>query len=242
MAHRVLCFFAGVLAFAGCSSTVTRKADFAALREGKDPAACPAEVKDVDENVYPTVQIGAQCWQAENLRVLRYRDGSAIENTSVIDVARYGVLYRFPHAVDVRGLCPIGWHVPSDDEVQTLERAIGLDESALTERGWRGDQHARALKEDVTATSWAPDEEKSVNTSGFSLRAAGEHIGFFRGADGLYAGLWTTTTDGDLAFVRYFMWMALNPRNDRIWRDSVDKERAYSVRCLMDAPSSDATP
>jgi Fibrobacter succinogenes major domain (Fib_succ_major). len=41
---------------------------------------CPGAelVRDVDDNAYPTVQIGDQCWLRENLRTSRYRNGEDI--------------------------------------------------------------------------------------------------------------------------------------------------------------------
>ena len=41
-------------------------------------SACPATVSDVDGNVYPTVEIGAQCLMQENLKVEHYRNGDFV--------------------------------------------------------------------------------------------------------------------------------------------------------------------
>lgn len=222
----------------GCTTVVTRPVDFAATKPARAAAGCPDQAQDGDGNTYPTVLLGQQCWFATNLRVTRYRDGSAIGDAPEIDVAQYGRLYRFTHVEDPRGLCPAGWHVPSDAEVQVMERLVGLTDAELTSRGWRGKQkQARRVKLSATAFSWTPEEERTVNDTGLSIVAAGEEIGAFKGANGLYAGLWTSTADtAAAAWVRYFTWLAVNPRQDMIWRDSVDRARAYSVRCVLDAP------
>lgn len=223
----------------GCTTTVTRPFDFAAQRPARAAAGCPDDVTDVEGHVYPTVLIGEQCWTAANLKTAHYRDGSDVEDTVVIDLEAYGRLYRFAQVASDKGLCPAGWHVPSDEEVQTLERAVGLPEAALQGTGWRGETDpARTLKLSDSAFSWTAEEEAEVNRTGFSFPAAGESIGLFTGASGLYAGLWTSTrADDDTAWVRYFVWLAVNPRSGRIWRDHVDDERAYSVRCLHDGSS-----
>ena len=92
-------------------------------------------VTDIDGNVYNTIKIGNQWWMAENLRVTNYHDGSAIPNItdgeewSRLDtgafctyendpgyVLTHGLLYNWYAATDNRGICPDGWHVPSDGD------------------------------------------------------------------------------------------------------------------------------
>ncbi len=102
-------------------------------------------VTDIDGNEYVTVVIGNQEWMAENLRVTRYNNGDNIptglsntnwKNTTegayaIYDhnaywtdginspeemVEAYGKLYNWYAVDDPRGLCPEGWHVPSDAE------------------------------------------------------------------------------------------------------------------------------
>ncbi len=104
-------------------------------------------VSDPDGNVYETVIIGNQEWMAENLRTTSYADGSSIphlaedsdwanttegayavfphEDVSGIDsdeemLAAYGAHYNWYAVDDDRGLCPEGWHVPSDDDWTAL--------------------------------------------------------------------------------------------------------------------------
>ena len=99
---------------------------------------------DYDGNAYPTITIGTQTWMAENLRVTRYRNGVAIpividweawagctagaycwyDNDPVASGA-YGTLYNYFAVADSRGLCPTGWHVPSDADWNVLFNALG---------------------------------------------------------------------------------------------------------------------
>ena len=103
-------------------------------------------VTDYDGNVYHTVEIGQQCWITENLRTTHYADGTIIpigtelsENTayryypsgSSVNVPAYGCLYNWAAVMHgaasssenpsgVQGICPPGWHVPSEAEFAQL--------------------------------------------------------------------------------------------------------------------------
>lgn len=108
-------------------------------------------VMDIDGNSYNTVQIGAQCWMAENLKTSHYPDGTEIpyitnnqEWVDLLDViiddaycypnnqptAINGALYTYAAATaqdwfhdyqDGQGICPDGWHLPNDNEWKILE-------------------------------------------------------------------------------------------------------------------------
>ena len=96
------------------------------------------KVKDVEGNVYKTVQIGGQLWMAENLNTAHYNNGEEILTTERIDnestpryqwtyddsqknAATYGRLYTWYAVTDSRGVCPIGWHLPDNAEWTTLK-------------------------------------------------------------------------------------------------------------------------
>ncbi|MCP4833080.1 MAG: hypothetical protein GY886_12790, partial [Gammaproteobacteria bacterium] len=97
---------------------------------------------DYDGNAYPTTTIGEQVWMAENLRVTHYRNGDAIPHVTTTgwgystgaycwydnDQAtneKYGALYNWYTVDDSRGLCPEGWHVPTDDQWTALTTYLG---------------------------------------------------------------------------------------------------------------------
>ena len=83
-------------------------------------------VTDVDGYVYRTVTIGSQTWMAENLRVTCDPSGNPITSYFYDDDpangARYGRLYTWDVAMNgstaegAQGICPDGWHIPTDAE------------------------------------------------------------------------------------------------------------------------------
>ncbi len=105
-------------------------------------AACGDVLTYEGEN-YPTVQIGTQCWLAKNLDVGTATPSSDGQGTSCSSVqkycyddlesncAAYGGLYTWTQAMcgaqaeESQGICPSGWHVPSDPEYVTLANDLG---------------------------------------------------------------------------------------------------------------------
>jgi len=131
--------------------TMHRKAN------GAVTMSAPIRVKDADGNAYRTVAIGSQTWMAENLRTTHYRDGSPISRLDddkswgkdkegaycsygrdATKAATYGLLYNGYAILSSRGLCPAGWHVPSDADWQALISHLGGEREAggkLKEKG-----------------------------------------------------------------------------------------------------------
>ena len=134
------------------------------------PQATTATVTDIDGNVYNTVTIGTQVWMKENLKVTKYRNGDAIGITTPAtldiwgetspryqwaydgnesNVATYGRLYTWYAVTDSRGVCPTGWHVPTDSEWTTLTDYLGGESVAggkMKEAGtthWNSPQYIR---------------------------------------------------------------------------------------------------
>ena len=114
--------------------------------------ASTCDSPSMDGYDYAVVEIGDQCWFAENLRTTVYADGSAIpeetDNTAwaglstgarcdydndASNVATYGRLYNWYAATDAAELCPTGWHVPTDDEWTALETYLGANGHSGTE-------------------------------------------------------------------------------------------------------------
>ncbi len=167
------------------------------------PPATPVTVTDIDGNTYSTVNIGAQVWMAVNLRTSKYRDGSTIpevtENTSWEGLSTgawsnygnyapnndtYGKLYNWHAVNDTRGLCPQGWHVPSDAEWKALETTLGMPANELNNVGYRGDAANVGGKLKAVDQLWEPPNTGASNSSGFSALPGGH-----RNSDGQFVGV-----------------------------------------------------
>ena len=194
-------------------------------------------VTDIDGNTYNTVTIGNQVWMKENLKVSKFRNGDLIttnlsesewENTIISACAIYnndgaknftcGKLYNWKAVVDPRGLCPAGWHVPSDAEWSTLENFLG------------GDSLAGGKMKEVS-TLWASPNTGATNSSGFSALPGGTRWSFGRYFDLNYLGGWWSSTEVDSYSIkgRY-----LNFNLNKSCRIDIDKRCGYSVRCIRD--------
>ena len=144
----------------------------------------PEVVEDIDGNQYNTVTISSQTWLSQNLKTTRLNDGSSlpnvIDNTAWInskfpaycwynnDPASYknmlGALYNW-YAINTGKLCPVGWHIPTLIEWETLLNEVG----GPSEAAWN-------LKE---------IHYGGTNSSGFSAIPAGTRYYFdnpFEGA------------------------------------------------------------
>ena len=203
----------------------------------------PLEYQGYD---YATVQIGEQCWFAENLRAELYENGDAIpanlsdnewSSTTSGAVAFYngdpsnfdafGRLYNWYAVADVRGLCPSGWHVPTDEEWMAMEVALGMSENAANTTGWRGTDQATQMKTDY---GWHGDGS-GTNSSGFAGLPGGyrHHDGFFSGFsfDGNW---WSSSSDGDNAWHRFLFYDF-----QEVSRGQFSQRRGVSVRCIQAA-------
>ena len=200
-----------------------------------------------DGYTYDLVAIGDQCWFAENLRNEHYTNGDgipgelsnsdwsnasegaqAIYNNDTSNLADYGRLYNWFAVDDARGLCPSGWHVPTDGEFMTLEMELGMSESEANASGpiWRGTDQGTQMKSSASdSPAW-----DGTNTSGFSGLAGGQryNYGAFSG-EGSFGRFWSTSAAGTNATHR-----ELGGGNTGVVRHNKSQRYGFSVRCVRD--------
>jgi uncharacterized protein (TIGR02145 family) len=207
-------------------------------------------VTDVDGNSYNTVTIGTQVWMKENLKVSKYRNGDAIPtnldnaawssttsgayaiyDNNPINDSIYGKLYNWYAVADPRGLCPAGWHVPSDTEWVALESNLGLPESEFfITSGPRGLTQNVGGKMKATIY-WSTPNTSATNESGLSIfpngyrENTGEYLNF-----GIASDHWTSSAaDSSTAWYRF-----ITTFDGQIARNSIGISRGLGVRCLKD--------
>ena len=205
---------------------------------------------------YATVQIGEQCWFAENLRTSFYLNGDSVaivegntvwfalanddsgaiaayentdENSSV-----FGFLYNGYAVLDNRKLCPLNWKVPSDSDWQDLELNLGMSTSELSSESWRGasENIGTRLKVDAAnSPSW-----NGSNTTLWSGLPAG-----YRHPEGGYNSLGSITlfwsqglVDGANPLYDYLFARQLKTTQAGIKREREMALRGFSIRCIKD--------
>ena len=205
----------------------------------------------VDGNTYNTIKIGDQIWMKENLKVRSYRNGDTIPtnlsdstwsntksgaytiyNNDIKMDSIFGKLYNWYTISDPRGLCPIGWHVPSDDEWKTLELFLGLLEKDYKKSGRRGEKQNIAGKmKSVNNGYWKHSYNGETNESGFSGLPGGVKNTkkfFGLGESGTW---WTSTT---MSPTTPYSWYRLLDHLKRPYRDVNPNNHGFSVRCMKD--------
>ena len=189
-----------------------------------------------DGQVYKTVIIGTQTWMAENLNygtringVLNQTDNGVTEkycyDDNPLNCEQYGGLYQWDEAMQyvttegTQGVCPDGWHIPTDNEWITLELYLGMSPSQIAiGTGYRGTDEGTQLK---------------VNgNTGFNALPSGDryHVdgNFYHIGEIGYLYCSTPHPSAGI-FIRAF-----NIDEAGIYRGGHDPNKGYSIRCIED--------
>ena len=247
----------GSCIYYGCTDPAYLEYDAAANTDDGSCATVASTCAEVemDGHTYAVVEIGDQCWFAENLRTTTYADGTMIpagltdgewttttagatavygegsstcENFSpdidacneALSLVEYGRLYNWYAVDDARGLCPAGWHVPTDGEWTNLKNYV-------TSQGFSETEGA-ALK----STSGWYDNGNGTDDFGFSALPGGYRNGPGGEFDfsGYFGRWWSSSPEGSSAWFR-----TLNYYNSGIGRPFYNPRFGLSVRCIRDA-------
>jgi len=189
-----------------------------------------------DGQVYNTVQIGEQCWMVENLNIgTMINSGFDPTNNGEIEkycydddpanCDEYGGLYQWDEMMDYStiqsspGICPIGWWIPSIEDMATLSDFLGGEDIAGGE-----------LKETGTV-HWDPPNYGATNSSGFSALPGGHIISSEYIHLGTGCRLWSSSeTDNLYASYGYLYYYS----SYFYYIGYLEKTHGYSVRCIRE--------
>ena len=239
----------------GCTSTASATVNVS--QPGGQPCPGAATVTDADGNTYGTVQIGEQCWMKENLRTTHYADNAPIaqgsDTSSSVGYWYYpsnnsanattlGLLYNWAALMrgavssdenpsDVQGICPAGWHVPSDAEWTELTDFVG-SQSDYTCGGYSGNI-AKSL---ASKTGWmnfssncaVGNNSADNNATGFGMLPAGYYSGNFNASTTAYCASATEYSEN------YVYNRNIGFFSATVTRGNFSKFTAVSVRCVRD--------
>ncbi|MCX6305013.1 MAG: hypothetical protein NT040_08600 [Bacteroidetes bacterium] len=207
------------------------------------------DCRDGVRNVYQTIQIGTQCWMQQNMNIGSPMINGSDEQTdnqifekycygnSLSNCNTYGGLYQWGEAVQyetvpliVQGICPTGWHLPTDAEWCTLITFVTTSGANCNAIGTESTTAGGRLKETGTI-HW-----------GFPNTGATDYYGF----TGLPGGYRANNVDFfDLHELSYF-WSSSEYTSGYAWgryltrtsaddlRSNSDKHYGFSVRCVKD--------
>lgn len=187
---------------------------------------------------YHTLQLDLQCWMKENLNagtfvssVTTTSTHSDVSDNGIIEkycgsndtnnCNIYGALYDWNELMNyvttagAQGICPTGWHIPTDQDFATLETFLGMSSSDLNRTGWGGTDEGTKLL--------------PGGSTGFNAGLGGyrNHLGdFYTG--GTVGYFWSSTDSPSL----YPWTRVITTAQGGIWRTGFTKAMGFSVRCI----------
>jgi len=196
---------------------------------------------------YPFVLIGTQCWFAKNLNIGTMlasvstlpSNNSVIEkwcyNNSTANCTTYGGLYTWAEANQLattcnttsctpstpsQGICPSGWHIPTDAEFKTLEMYLGMSQVEADTPWERGTDQGTKLK--------------SGGSSGFNALMSGNLDNtsnrFYYWLNS-YTNFWLASEINTTYSISRQLYIS-STKVTRYMNGWFDKTAGFSVRCL----------
>jgi len=203
-----------------CTASKTRKI----IVQPAPVFVCGNNLADIRDNkIYPSVQIGSQCWMAKNLDYGMAVLSSQVQNDNCIsekycyndldgNCTNYGGLYQWDELMKYddtqagQGFCPPGWHVPTEDEWQTLFNF------------YKGD-----------ALAGEPLQDNLI--SGFNALSSGvSYLNSSMRFKGFATLFWSSTSSGQFKALSHGM----NTYDYSVSLYTSSRANAFPVRCLRD--------
>ena len=197
---------------------------------------CGLPVTDArDGKTYNTVQIGTQCWMSQNMNLGTRINGSQNQtNNSTFEkycyanvesnCDIYGGLYQWGEAMQysstpgTQGICPTGWHLPTDAELTTLITYLG------------GPDVAGGKVKEAGTTHWQAPNTGATDESGFTILPGSyrDYLGAFSGALGTRTSIWSSTVNGGYAWDYTFYFNT----DDAEHNGGAMHSNGFSIRCI----------
>lgn len=246
---------------------------------GGEIFSCGQMITDRDGYTYNTVQVGSQCWMKENLKTKTKPNGEALTNSiagnevigsertcpaegcstdpgSEEDCNTWGAGYTWDGAMagqtaaGSQGICPVGWHIPTDAEWNEMEQSLtDFDEgrtcNANRNGGW--DCSFAGDKSKTLADCAFPAYNHCAETNFNALMSGARDKDGETFCTGIYnkreemSLIWTSSMPQnlgecawcnpveDFAWHRAFAW-----NTEKTQRMGVEKTYTHSVRCIKD--------
>jgi uncharacterized protein (TIGR02145 family) len=198
-------------------------------------------VSDYDANQYKTVDIGLQTWMTEDLKTTHYLNGDLIPDGStagdissvsdpgyrfnydngITSGTTYGKLYTWNVVEKSSGICPEGWHIPTDGEWKILASYLG------------GKDTAGGKMKETGNTLWrSPNADNASNESGFSALPSGMRVpdGTFKDR-GNSAYYWSSTEYDNFSATAKVL---DHDKEELSTLLNSSKSEGLSIRCIKD--------
>jgi uncharacterized protein (TIGR02145 family) len=196
-------------------------------------------VTDIDGNNYKTIIIGDKEWMAENLKVTRFLNGEPIylasstadwnnldlnrspgysaPGYSIQNISPYGNMYNWYAVSNLKGVCPLGWRVPSASVWDSLINILG------------GQFLAGGKMKVVGFDYWLSPNLSATNESGFSAVGSGynDPLGaFYAFKNNCF--FWSNTEFSQNDAIYFWLY------SDRAMIDKLNKPKnnGFNIRCV----------
>jgi len=206
-----------------------------------------------DGQKYATVQIGRQCWFAQNINIgTMITSNTSQTNNNIIEkycynndpnnCDIYGGLYQwnemmqYTTTLGAQGICPTGWHIPNDDEWNHLEMLLGMSWHVVNYTSFRGiNEGSKMAGNELLWQDGGLDSNPYFGESGFNALPAGylfySNGSYSFGSINRRAYFYTSkaVSQGSYPLIRSLLFTL-----PRIEKAIVGTTYGFSVRCIKD--------